>query len=108
MDKITEKINALLTVVNLTPSKTNRFLFISVIIGLIWLNNEFWRIYSESNRQRIIELQSNINRANSRISVLESEIKECYISSSEKVESLNTRIENLIIKNEEITKKIKQ
>lgn len=105
MDKITEKFQWVFKIVNLTPEKTNKFFLILIIVGLIYLNNEFWIIYTESNRNRIIELENRDNRNGITINGLRIELRDCYIEGTDKVEKVNEKYEALLIENAEANKK---
>ena len=101
-----EKIDSFFRILNLNPTKTNKAIFMIVIICLALTVNGLFGYYKESNRILIESLRSD----NSRLIIdnmrLSAENKDCNINSERRFDKLLNEYKILLNKNIEIEKRV--
>lgn len=101
-----EKIDVFFRLLNLNPTKTNKAIFMIVIIFLVLTVNGLFQYYKESNRLLIDSLRSDNSRLNIDNLRLQAENKDCNTNSERRFDKLLNEYKILLNKNIEIEKRV--
>lgn len=105
MEEKISKIDLLLKVVNLTPTKLNRFIFLVSIMGLCYVCVTLFNLYVSALVSRIDYLEKDNIKKDVTINGLRMEVSTNYDNCNERVDRLNEKLDRVENNEEKLIKK---